>query len=60
VEVTEPIYCPARTYPATPFEPAEYCTNEVNDYGDLCAVHDEEDRSDADYDAWKERERYGD
>ena len=48
----EPIYCPARTYPATPFEPAEYCANEVDDYGDLCPVHDEEARAEDDYDRY--------
>lgn len=48
------IYCPAQTYPQTPFEPAEYCTNEVPDYGDLCSIHDAEDRADADYDAYLE------
>jgi len=52
--MSETIYCSARTYPATPFEPAEYCENEVNDYGDLCARHDEEDRSDADYENYLE------
>ena len=50
--MTDPILCPARTYPATPFEPAEYCTNEVSDYGDLCAVHDSEARAEDDYDRY--------
>lgn len=55
--MTETIYCPAQTYPRTPFEPAEYCENEVDDYGDLCARHEEEDRSDADYDNYLESMR---
>lgn len=46
----ETIYCAAQTYRATRETPAEYCENEVDDYGDLCAVHDGEDRADADYD----------
>ena len=50
--MSEPILCPARTYPATPFEPAEYCTNEVADYGDLCPVHDSEARAEDDYDRY--------
>ena len=50
----DPIYCPAQTYPSTPFEPAEYCENEVAEYGDLCPKHDEEDRADADYDNYLE------
>lgn len=56
---TDPIYCPAQTYPRTPFEPAEYCENEVANYGDLCPKHDEEDRADAEYEAYKES-RYDD
>lgn len=52
--MSEPIYCPAQTYPQTPFEPADYCTNEVDDYGDLCSIHDAEDRADADYDNYLE------
>ena len=39
----EPIYCPAQTRPARMYvdpEPAEYCENEVEDYGDYCADHD--------------------
>ena len=50
--MTGPIYCPAQTYRATRDSPAEYCTNEVADYGDLCPVHDEDDRADELYDAY--------
>lgn len=50
----EPIYCPAQTYPQTPFEPAEYCWTEVADYGDLCPIHDADERDDADYDNYLE------
>jgi len=52
--MSEKILCPARTYPATPFEPAEFCETEVDDYGDLCAVHDEDDRSDELYEQYLE------
>jgi len=51
---TDPIYCPAQTYRATRDSPAEHCENEVEDFGDLCAVHDEDDRSDELYEAWLE------
>ena len=50
----EVIYCPAQTYRATRDMPAEYCENEVADYGDLCARHDAIDRSDADYENYLE------
>jgi hypothetical protein len=46
----EPIYCPAQTYRQTRDNPAEYCENEVEDYGDLCPEHEEDDRSDEAYD----------
>ena len=49
-----PLYCHAQTYAATRFSPAEFCENEVADYGDLCPTHDAEDRSDADYDNYLE------
>lgn len=42
----EPIFCPAQTVPARIYvdpEPAEYCENEVEDYGDYCADHDQYD-----------------
>lgn len=54
-----PIYCPAQTYRATRDNPAEHCEEEVAEYGDYCPRHEEEDRSDADYEAWKES-RYED
>ena len=50
----EPIYCPAQTYASTRLEQAEYCTEEVADYGDLCARHDEDDRADELYEAYLE------
>lgn len=50
--MSDRILCPARTYPQTPFEPAEYCENEVEDYGDLCPAHDADARMDDDYDRY--------
>ena len=50
----DPIYCPAQTYRQTRDTPAEYCENEVEDYGDLCPEHNEDDRADADYDNYLE------
>ena len=52
--MTDPVYCPAQTYRQTRDTPAEFCENEVEDYGDLCPEHDEDDRSDADYDRYLE------
>ena len=58
----EVMYCHAQTYRATRDNPAEYCTNEVEDYGDLCPQHEEDDRSDELYDRYLdekyERENY--
>jgi hypothetical protein len=50
----EVILCPAQTYRQTRDNPAEYCENEVEEYGDFCDKHDEQDRADADYDNYKE------
>ena len=50
----EPIYCPAQTYRATRDSPAEFCENEVADYGDLCPQHDGDDRFDEDYQRYLE------
>lgn len=50
----DPIYCPAQTYARTRENPAEYCEAEVADYGDFCPKHDEDDRSEADYDNYLE------
>jgi len=52
--MTDPIYCPAQTYRQARDEPSEYCETEVDEYGDFCDKHDEDDRADADYEAWKE------
>ena len=52
--MTETIYCPAQTYPRTRDSPAEFCENEVAEYGDFCPKHDEEDRADAEYDNYLE------
>ena len=52
--MTEPIFCPAQTFSGTRLEPAEYCTEEVADYGDLCARHDEDDRADELYEQYLE------
>lgn len=51
---TEPIYCPVQTYRQTRETPAEYCENEVKDYGDLCSEHDAEGRAEADYEDYRE------
>lgn len=50
----ETIYCHAQTYAVTRDSPAEYCTEEVADYGDLCAKHEEDDRADELYEAYLE------
>lgn len=52
--VKETILCPAQTYRATRDNPAEFCETEVDDYGDLCSKHDEDDRSDEAYEAYLE------
>lgn len=52
--MTDPIYCAAQTYRQTRDNPAEYCENEVDQEGDLCARHDEDDRSDEAYDSYLE------
>ena len=50
--MSEVIYCPAQTYRATRDSPAEFCGNEVEDYGDLCPEHDEGDRVDEMYERY--------
>lgn len=52
--MTDPILCAAQTYRQTRDNPAEWCDELVSDYGDLCERHDEDDRSDADYDNYLE------
>lgn len=47
-----PIYCHAQTYAQTRDSPAEHCTEEVAQEGDLCDRHDEDDRADELYDAY--------
>ena len=54
IRMSEPILCPAQPYQATRDSPAEFCENEVDDYGDLCPEHEEDDRSDELYEAWLE------
>lgn len=49
-----PIFCPVQTYHATRTDPAEYCTNEVNSEGDLCAEHEEDDHADEQYESYLE------
>jgi hypothetical protein len=49
-----PIFCPRQVRAATREEPAEMCMNEVDEYGDLCPEHDEDDRADELYDAYLE------
>lgn len=58
--MSDPIYCTAQTFRGNRFEPSEYCETEVEQEGDLCSDHEAADRADADYEAWRERERYGD
>lgn len=56
------IYCPVQIRAARMYEdpePAEYCENEVEDEGDLCPKHEDDDRADEAYDAWKDS-RYED
>ena len=50
----QPIYCPAVISRATRDSPQELCENEVVDHGDLCDRHEEDDRADALYDAWRD------
>lgn len=52
--VSEPIYCSAQTYHATRDNPAEWCEELVDEHGDLCPIHEEADRADADYDNYLE------
>ena len=53
----ETIYCPAQTYRQTRDNPAEYCENEVEDYGSLCPEHEEDDRADEAYENYLENLR---
>jgi hypothetical protein len=52
--MSETIFCPAQTYRQTRETPAEYCENEVENYGDLCPAHDDDARMDDDYDRYLE------
>ena len=60
----ETIYCPALIRPARMYqdpEPAEYCENEVADYGDYCELHgytDEDAADDAREHAYESRLGY--
>lgn len=49
-----PAYCPAQTFRGTRFEPPEFCEEEVENGGDFCARHDEDDRADEAYDNYLE------
>ena len=49
-----PNYCTAQTHRGSRYEPPEFCEEEVENAGDLCARHDEDDRSDADYENYLE------
>lgn len=56
-ENDEVFYCSGQTYAATRYQPAEYCEEEVDEEGDLCRFHQqEEDGPDPDdaRDAWLE------
>ena len=50
-------YCTAETYPQTRETPAEWCDELVSEEGDLCELHDTEDRDDSDYDNYLENLR---
>jgi hypothetical protein len=53
--MSDPIYCHAQTFAGRMYddpEPASYCEVEVEQEGDLCDRHDEDDRSDELYDAY--------
>ena len=52
--MTDKIFCHAQTYRATRDSPAELCETEVDDYGMLCSVHDEDDRADELYEQYLE------
>jgi hypothetical protein len=52
----DPILCPAQTYRQTRDEPAEWCENEVEDYGDYCERHSYTDEDAADDAREHERE----
>lgn len=52
-----PNYCTAQTFRGNRFEPPEFCETEVDQPGDLCPVHEEDDRSDEAYDAYLENLR---
>jgi len=55
--MSDPIYCNAQTFAGRMYddpEPASYCEVEVEQEGDLCDRHDEDDRADALYDAWRD------
>lgn len=49
-----PFYCPEQTYRGNRFEPPEFCETEVENPGDLCPVHEEDDRSDEAHDDYLE------
>lgn len=51
------IYCPAQTYAQTFDSPAEWCENEVEDAGDLCADHEADERDDYDRERLEEDAR---
>lgn len=53
----EAFYCGVETRAASMYvdpEPAEFCEEEVENQGDLCTRHEEDDRADADYDDYRE------
>lgn len=55
--MSDPIYCPAQTFAGRMYDdpaPAEYCENEVDEEGELCADHDADARMDDDYDRYLE------
>ena len=53
----DPILCHAQTFAGRMYndpEPASYCENEVENLGDLCSEHDEDDRADELYEQYLE------
>lgn len=48
-------YCPVQTHAGSiNYGPPEWCSNEVENEGDLCPQHDEDDRSDELYEQYLE------
>lgn len=55
-----PFYCEAVVFAGNRYEPAEYCENEVDADGDLCASHGDFEDGYDDQDYWIERDAEND